>query len=172
MIMLQDNFFSPYLNILLPSSVLPKDRDNLICSVWNKIYNLLIECYWVLLIVGFIDLLNIIEVLHDEGFEEAKLYLLHSVVYSKVEDEVDRIKIDDLLSFLRNEYSLFNLLSGEFSSLMPKIDNFILDKIDHHVDRYTNTQSLNDYVEEKPGKSLFVNRKTEEWQDQTEEEEN
>jgi len=49
-----------FLHYPVPPSVPPEQRDDRIISVWNQIYNLLVECYWVVTVEGMVDLLNIV----------------------------------------------------------------------------------------------------------------
>jgi len=140
------DLLSPFLKIPLPANVVRDSRDDFICSVWGKIYNLLVECYWVLIIVGMTDLLNIIDSYRYDGLEESKLYLLHSVVYLELEDRVEKIETeDDLLSFLNQEFCLFNLLREEFSLLIPTINIRKFDaKLNDTINYYLRSQSFDD----------------------------
>jgi len=134
---------SPFIKIPLPANVVRDNRDDFLCSVWGKIYNLLVECYWVLIIVGMTDLLNIIDSYRYDGLEEAKLYLLHSVVYLELEDRVEKIETeDDLLSFLNQEFCLFNLLREEFTLLIPPINvKKFYDKSNNTINYYIRSRS-------------------------------
>lgn len=126
-----------FLTILLPANVPENKRGDLLCSVWEKIYNLLVECYWVLIIIGMIDILNIFESISQGGFEKAKSYLSHSVVYRELEDRVDSIETDfGLIYFLFQEFYLFNLLADVFSLMIPTIDKDFYEKLDRITDSY------------------------------------
>lgn len=137
---------SPFIKISLPANFVRDNRDDFLCSVWGKIYNLLVECYWVLIIVGMTDLLNIIDSYRYDGLEASKLYLLHSVVYLELEDRVEKIETkDDLLSFLDQEFCLFNLLRKEFSLLIPTINIKKFDaKLNDTINYYLRSQVFDD----------------------------
>lgn len=141
------DLLSPFLKIPLPVNIPQKNMDDYLCSVWGKIYNLLVECYWVLVIIGMTDLLNVIYSYRQNGFDDVKLYLLHSVVYLELEDRVENIKtVDDLLSFLNEEFCLFNLLRKEFALLIPTINvKKFNDKINDSVNYYIRSQSIYQY---------------------------
>jgi len=127
-----------FLMILLPANIPENERDDLLCSVWEKIYKLLIECYWVLIIVGMIDMLNIVEIFYQSGFEKAKSYLSHSVVYRELEDRVDSIETDfDLIYFLFQEFYLFGLLADDFSLMIPGIDKKFNEKLYWIINSYS-----------------------------------
>ncbi len=138
------DLLSPFLKIPVPVNITQNERDELLCSAWENIYNLLVECYWVLLIVGMTDLLNIIDSFRYDGLQEAKTYLLHSIVYLELEDRVEKIKtVDDLLSFLNEEFCLFNLLRKEFSLLIPTINvKRFNDKLNDTINYYIRSQSI------------------------------
>ena len=138
------NLLSPFLKIPVPINITQNERDELLCSAWENIYNLLIECYWVLIIVGMTDLLNIIDSFRYDGLQEAKTYLLHSIVYLELEDRVEKIKTDnDLLSFLNEEFCTFNLLRKEFALLIPTINvKRFNDKLNDTINYYIRSQSI------------------------------
>lgn len=103
----------------VPASVSPDQRDERIITVWNQIYNLLVESYWVVIVVGMVDLLNIARNYQEEGLEEARNYLMHSVIYSELESQVLLIKnVDDLRAYVHNEFSVFEGFFPDFSQFV------------------------------------------------------
>jgi hypothetical protein len=109
----------PFLQYPVSVLVSPDQRDDLIIGVWNRIYNLLVECYWVVIVVGMIDFLNIVGDYKEEGLEEAQNYLMHSVIYSELERRVLLIKdVDELRSYLHNEFSIFECCFPDFSQFV------------------------------------------------------
>jgi len=143
-LMATKELLSPFLKIPLPVNIPQYQRDKLLCSVWENIYNLLVECYWVLIIVGMTDLLNIIDSYRYDGLDDVKLYLLHSVVYLELENRVEKIKtVDDLVSFLNKEFCLFNLLRKEFVLLIPTVNvKRFSDKLNDTINYYIRSQSI------------------------------
>jgi hypothetical protein len=84
-------------------------------------YNLLVECYWVVLIVGLVDLLIVLGTYQKEGLEEARKYLIHSTVYSELERRV--VLIEDraqLLAYLQEEFSAFESFLPDFAGFLEK----------------------------------------------------
>ena len=108
-----------FLHYPVPASVPPDQRDDLIISVWKRLYNLLVECYWVVIVVGMVDLLNIIGNYQKEGLEEARNYLMHSVIYSELESQVLLIKnVDDLRTYVHKEFSVFQSFFPDFGEFV------------------------------------------------------
>ena len=127
----EENFASlpMFLHYPVPASVSPDQRDNRIITVWNRIYNLLVECYWVLLVVGMVDMLNIAGNYQEEGLEEARNYLMHSVIYSKLEKQVLLIKnADDLRGYIQKEFSVFETFFPDFSEFVLRAVIPIIEK--------------------------------------------
>jgi transposase len=110
-----------FLHYPVPASIPPNQRDDRIITVWNRIYNLLAECYWVVIVMGMIDALSIVGNYKKGGLEEARNYLMHSVVYSELERRVQLIKnAQDLHSYLRTEFSVFESFFPEFGQFMKE----------------------------------------------------
>ena len=85
-----------------------------------------------------IDMLNIVEIFYQSGFEKAKSYLSHSVVYRELEDRVDSIETDfDLIYFLFQEFYLFGLLADDFSLMIPGIDKKFNEKLYWIINSYS-----------------------------------
>lgn len=108
-----------FLQYPVPALLLPDQKDDHLITVWNRIYNLLVECYWVLLVVGMVDMLNIAGNYQEEGLEEARNYLMHSVIYSELESQVLLIKnADDLRAYVHKEFSVFESFFPDFGEFV------------------------------------------------------
>jgi hypothetical protein len=106
----------------IPESVPLHKRDNLLGKTWSRIYDLLVECYWVLIITGIVDILNILGNYVNGGIEEAINYLVHTVVYSETERKAVLIKDNkDLYEFMKEEFSVFETFFPDFGKFLNEI---------------------------------------------------
>jgi hypothetical protein len=105
----------------VPVSVAPDQRDDLIIRVWNRIYNLLVESYWVVIVVGMEDFLNIVDIFRKKGLEKARVYLMHSVISDELKRRVKQIdNIGDLHFYLLDEFSIFKSFFPDFSEFVKQ----------------------------------------------------
>ena len=106
---------------LVPASVAPDQRDDLIIRVWKRIYNLLVECYWVVIVVGMVDFLNIVRNYKEGGLGKARIYLMRSVISDELKSRVKQIdNVGDLHSYLRDEFSVFESFFPDFGEFVKK----------------------------------------------------
>ena len=105
----------------VPVSVAPDQRDDLIIRVWNRIYNLLVESYWVVIVVGMEDFLNIVDIFRKKGLEKARVYLMYSVISDELKRRVKQIdNIGDLHFYLLDEFSIFESFFPDFSEFVKQ----------------------------------------------------
>ncbi len=149
----------PFLQYPVPASVPPDQRDDLIISVWKRLYNLLVECYWVVIVVGMIDLLNIVGNYQEEGLEEARSYLMHSVIYSELERQVLLIKnVEDLRDYIQKEFSVFENFFPDFSEFVRHAVIPIVEKrekiLDYPITPLMDSENKKESYDREEGKGV------------------
>jgi len=118
------------------SATLAEDqRDELLASVWKKILDLLVESYWVMLMVGLVDLLNVLGNFRTFGLEEARKYLIHTAVYSELERRIMCIgSRGDLRSYMKEEFPVFEGLLKSFQQFVVESARIAVKKDKRKVD--------------------------------------
>lgn len=94
--------------IEIPAGTLPEERDKFVSDVWQKVYHLLVESFWVLIITGMVEFINIWFRLEEKNLEDNTLYLLHTAPYVAMEDRISNIKsIAELKKYVGDEFKEF-----------------------------------------------------------------
>ncbi len=146
-----------FLHYPVPVSVSPDQRDDRIISVWKRLYNLLVECYWAVIVVGMVDMLNIVGNYQEEGLEEARNYLMHSVIYSDLESQVLLIKnTDDLRGYVQKEFSVFESFFPDFGEFVRQAVIPIVEKreriLNYPITPLIDSESKKEFYDPKKGK--------------------
>ena len=153
-IMLSDHFILS--KIHLPKGLSEKKQKKLILKLSDHIYNLLIESFWVLLILDWIEyscLLNFIKknnpFTNQNNLERIKSYLIDQTPFYFLEERIGKIESEKVLF---NEYIATQYYaSGKFHSVM---ETFVKQNMSKTVKRY------NFIIEKTSGSKPMGDRKS------------
>ena len=124
-----------YLLYPVPATLAEDQRDELLASVWKNILDLLVESYWVMLMVGLVDLLNVLGNFKTFGLEESRKYLIHTAVYSELERRIMCIgSRGDLRSYMKEEFPVFEGLLESFQQFVVESARIAVKKDKRKVD--------------------------------------
>lgn len=113
----------------IPATISSGMRDRVLLNVSERIYNLLLESLWVLIVAVMEDTIILRNYFDQEGLEEAKLCLLHGACYLEMEDRVDAITtVKDLINYHREEYRPFFAFYPNFLDFYRDLVRSIIQK--------------------------------------------
>jgi len=118
---------------ILISNTIPLDkRDEYVAEIGKRIYDLLLECYWVLYISATYELEMIMNIYKSHGLRLTKKYLYHLAVYPALEESVWRLNNnDELIEYLNYEFScIFKFLPNFREYVFSKINRIAKHRMD------------------------------------------
>jgi len=115
----QDGFQKKW--VLIPSHIPVEQRDRYLSSISRQIYNLLVECFFILIVSGMEDSLIAFRHLGNNDFQRAEKCLLDMACYFSMEERIRSAgSVDDLKEYFEEELSPFLSFIRPFHNFFKK----------------------------------------------------
>lgn len=96
-----------YIDVLVPETVISEERDKLIIEVWRQLYDLLLECMSLIIMMGAMEYIRFCYY-YKYKQDYFISFLLDTAVYYESEDRILSINdTDELMQYIQKEFLLY-----------------------------------------------------------------
>jgi len=103
-IQIYEELLEPYFSILIPKALAKKDQINLILKLSNQIYQLLIESFWVILFIDWIEFCKMLNFAKSNTTDELKEYIIERTVDSPLKTIIKDIHPAKIIKYIEHQY--------------------------------------------------------------------
>ncbi len=112
-----EELLEPYFSILVPKALSKKKQDNLILKLSKQIHQLLIEAFWVILLIDWIEYGKMLcFAKNTDLFAEFKKYIIEQTIYPPLINIIETKSHIEMIKYLEHLYQA----AIEFHPLMAK----------------------------------------------------